>query len=48
MQVRIAGTKVINCHLVSRLAKRLNNRRHFRHINKSALSHFNLYLLRKH
>lgn len=28
MQVRIAGTKVINCHLVSRLAKRLNNRRH--------------------
>ncbi|MNZ85277.1 hypothetical protein D3C78_1040590 [compost metagenome] len=48
MQVGITGTKVIDRDFISGLTESLNHRGGFRHINKSALSHFNLNLLSAH
>ena len=44
MQVRVTGAEVIYRHLVTRMAKRLNDRRGFRNINKPTLGYFNFNL----
>ncbi len=46
VQVGIAGTKIIDRHFITRLTKRLNYRRRFRHVDKPTLGHFNFDLLR--
>ncbi|SAD21342.1 Uncharacterised protein [Enterobacter cloacae] len=46
MQVRVAGSEIINRHFIPRLTKRLNDRRGFRHVNKPPLRHLNFDLLR--
>ena len=46
MQVRIAGTEIIDRHFIPRLTESLNHRRGFRHIDKTAFRHFNFDLLR--
>ena len=48
MQVRVANTKIINCHFVTGLAESQNNRRHFVDIKKCMFSHFKFNLLRAH
>ena len=48
MQVRVANTKIINCHFVTGLVESQNNRRHFFDIKKCMLSHFKFNLLRTH
>lgn len=46
MQVRVAGTEIIDRDFITRLTESLNHRRGFWHIDKTAFRHFYFDLLR--